>query len=106
MDGYPMNSTQAAVFLSLIGPPTTVIYLEVPDSVMNQRLQDRYNFNDEQDSIYNRIKAFHSQTFPLIRKWNGTTIDANREINKVFEDIKKVLEPEIEFDEKPLTELK
>ena len=78
MDGYPMSSGQAAIFLNFIGPPTTVLYLKVSDSTMNQRLRDRYNFDDEQDSIYNRIDNFHKNTEQLVRKWNGVIIDAEQ----------------------------
>ena len=105
MDGYPMNSAQAAIFLQFIGPPTTVIYLNVSDSIMNQRLQDRYNFDDEQNSIYNRIDNFHKNTEQLIRKWNGVTINAEQEPRKVFEDIKKALDSEKAFKEIPLSEI-
>ena len=105
MDGYPMNSGQAAVFLQFIGPPTTVLYLKVQDSTMNQRLKERYNFDDEQNSIYNRIDNFNKNTLPLVRKWNGITIDAEQEATKVFEDCKKALESEKAFNEIPLADI-
>ena len=72
---------------------------------MNQRLRDRYNFDDEQDSIYNRIDNFHKNTEQLVRKWNGVIIDAEQEPSKVFEDIKKALESEKAFNEIPLNEI-
>ena len=58
MDGYPSDSAQAAIFLQLIGMPTSIIYLDIPESVMSQRLKDRYNFDDEVHSIMNRIEKF------------------------------------------------
>ena len=105
MDGYPMNSAQAAIFLQFIGPPTTVVYLNVSDSIMNQRLQDRYNFDDEQNSIYNRIDNFHRNTEQLTRKRNAVTINAEQDASKVFEDVKKALDSEKAFNEVPLPEI-
>ena len=55
MDGYPMNSTQAATFVQMIGPPTTVLFLDVPAAVMNDRLRKRKNFDDSQESIYTQV---------------------------------------------------
>ena len=51
MDGYPKDSTQAAAFVQMIGPPTTDIYLDVPTIVLNDRLKKRGNFDDSQESI-------------------------------------------------------
>ena len=92
MDAYPCDSSQAACFLQLIGMPTAVIYLDIPESVMSQRLKERYNFDDEMHSITKRIEKFKKNTFPLVSKWNGVKIDANQEPKKVFEAIKSALD--------------
>ena len=102
MDGYPMNSTQAATFVQLIGPPSVVIYLDVPPAVMNDRLRKRKNFDDSQEAIYTKIDKFTSVTMPLVRKWNGITIDATREIPEVLKDLKEVLKSFDAFEEKEL----
>ena len=102
MDGYPMNSTQAATFVQMIGPPTTVIFLDVPAAVMNDRCKQRKNFDDSQESIYRRIEQFTSVTMPLVRKWNGITVDGNREISAVFSDLKEILKSRNAFVEKEL----
>ena len=102
MDGYPMNSTQAATFVQLIGPPSVVIHLDVPPAVMNDRLRKRKNFDDSQEAIYTKIDKFTSVTMPLVRKWNGITIDATREIPEVLKDLKEVLKSQNAFEEKEL----
>ena len=102
MDGYPMNSTQAATFVQMIGPPTTVLFLDVPAAVMNDRLKKRKNFDDSQESIYRRIEKFTSVTMPLARKWNGITIDGTREVPEVLREIKEVLKSRNAFVEKEL----
>ena len=106
MDAYPSDSAQAAVFLQLIGMPTAVIYLDIHESVMSQRLKERYNFDDEIHSITNRIEKFKDNTLPLIRKWKGVKIDANQEPKKVFEDIKSALDSTKALKEIELPELK
>ena len=106
MDAYPSDSSQAAIFLQLIGRPTSVIYLDVPESVMSHRLKERYNFDDEIHSITNRIVKFRNNTYPLIRKWNGIKIDADQEPKKVFEDIKSALDSTKVFREIELPALK
>ena len=99
MDGYPKDSSQAASFVQLIGPPTTVIHLGVPAVVMNARLKERNNFDDTQESIYKRINEFNTCTMPLVRKWNAISIEANREKTEVFKDIKTALKAEKAFEE-------
>ena len=99
MDGYPKDSSQAASFVQLIGPPTTVIHLGVPASVMSARLKERNNFDDTPQSICTRIEKFNNVTLPLIRQWNGITINANRKNKEVFKDIKSVLKRETAFTE-------
>ena len=102
MDGYPMNATQAATFVNMIGPPTCVIFLDVSPAVMNDRLKKRKNFDDSQESIYRRIDKFTNVTMPLVRKWNGITIDGAREKAEVLSDIKEVLKSQNAFIEKEL----
>ena len=80
--------------MQFIGTPTTIIHLDVPDSVLNSRLQDRNNFDDSQESIYARINDFHNKTMALVRRWNAITIDGDREKKEVFEDIKTILKNE------------
>merc|ERR1712150_31710 len=91
MDGYPMNPTQAAAFVQMIGLPTTVILLDVPAAVMNDRLRKRNNFDDSQESIYKRIDMFTKVTMPLARKWTAITVDGNREEPVVLKDLKDLL---------------
>ena len=102
MDGYPMNSTQAATFVQMIGPPTAVILLDVPAAIMKERCKQRKNFDDSQESIYRRIEKFTSVTMPLVRKWNGITVDGTREPSVVFNEIKEILISRNAFVEKEL----
>ena len=50
-------------------------------------------------SAYSRIDKFTKVTKPLVRKWNGITIDANRKEPDVFESIKEALKNEKAFTE-------
>ena len=88
--------------LPSISPPTTVIFLDVPPAIMNERCKQRKNFDDSQESIYRRIEKFASVTMPLVRKWNGVTVDGSREIPVVFNEIKEILKSRNAFVEKEL----
>ena len=94
IDGFPKDTSQAVAFEQFIGPPTTVIYIDVPGSVMNYRLKERNNFDDTQESIHKRIEVFNNSTMPLVRKWNAITINGNQKTTEVFEDIKTTLKAE------------
>ena len=91
MDGYPCDSSQAENFVQSIGTPTTVIYITVPDSAMNDRLKARGNFDDDKQAIYSRIETYHKKTAPLAKKWNAITIDGTNEMPKVLQDATEVL---------------
>ena len=99
MDGYPYDSSQAANFVQFIGTPTTVLHVAVLDSVMNARLKERGNFDDEKPSIHSRIETYQKKTAPLARKWNAITIDGSNEIPKVLEDATEALKTDEKFGE-------
>ena len=94
LDGFPRDSEQAAAFEADIGAPVNIIYLEVNDIVLKERLMERNNFDDTEESIANRIASFASKTLPLIEKYGGKVakINAERSKEEVFADIQKVME--------------
>ena len=99
MEGYPKDTSQAATFVNMIGPPNSVIHLDVPAAVMNGRLPLRNNFDDTPESICKRVDKFTNVTLPLIRKWNGIRINACQDVHTVFKDVKEALKQEGLFEE-------
>ena len=102
MDGFPMDTAQAAAFVQIIGPPTTVIYVDLEPNVMNFRLKNRKNFDDLQTSIDKRISKFMETTLPLVKEWGGIKIDGNGKEDDVFGAIKEALAQKEIFREKEL----
>ena len=91
MDGFPLDLHQASTFAQRIGRPAAVIYLDVIPPVMEKRLKDRKDFDDEIESIRNRITLFQEKTRPLVREWKPIKIDANKTEKEVYEAIKTAL---------------
>ena len=61
MDGFPLDLHQASTFSQRIGRPAAVIFLDVISPVMEKRLKDRKDFDDEMESIRNRITLFQEK---------------------------------------------
>ena len=73
LDGFPANMAQAKIFIEKVQAPHKIIVLDVPEDVMNQRLKDGVNFDDQDDTIKKRVLTFLTTTKPFIqavgRKW-------------------------------------
>ena len=94
MDGFPLDQQQAIAFTRLIGTPDAVIYLNVNETIMKDRLKKRGNFDDTESSIDKRVNMFMDKTKPLIEKWHAIKIDAEKPTDELFADIMAVLEKE------------
>ncbi len=94
MDGFPLDMTQAAEFQKLIGRPSTIIFLNVSDEVLQDRLKKRGNFGDTEDSLIKRIQTFKDKTKPLIEKYGCVKIDASKPAPEVFAQIEVELDKE------------
>jgi adenylate kinase family enzyme len=76
----------------------------VPDEVMTERLMNRGKtsgrIDDNQETIAKRLVTFHEETTPILgyygKQGKLVTIEANREPDEVFADVKQALEGLIE----------
>ena len=91
MDGFPLDLHQASTFVEKIGRPAAIIHLDVIPPIMEMRCKERKNFDDEIESIRNKISLFQEKTRPLIREWKPIKIDANKTEKEVYESIKNCL---------------
>ena len=91
LDGFPLDLNQASSFVEKIGRPSAIIHLDVIPPIMELRCKERKNFDDEIESIRNRISLFEEKTRPLIRKWKPIKIDGNKTEKEVYESIKESL---------------
>jgi adenylate kinase family enzyme len=51
----------------------------------------RNNFDDTEDSILKRIENFNQKTKPIVSKFNGKIINAERSAVDIFADVEKIL---------------
>ena len=98
LDGFPRTVNQAEKLDSLLSTNNKLDYvlrIKVDEEEIIKRLIDRAREDDKPDIIKNRFKSYNSETQPLIPFYEKRKIlfnfDGMQEIEKVSEDIKKVI---------------
>jgi len=98
LDGFPRTVNQAEkldLLLSTNNKLDYVLRIKVDEEEIIKRLIDRAREDDKPDIIKNRFKTYNSETQPLIPFYEERkilfNIDGMQEIEKVSEDIKKVI---------------
>jgi adenylate kinase len=99
-DGFPRTKSQAisldskiqAFGLRLI----SVVFLDVPDSVVHDRLISRGRNDDSPDLVSNRLRVYKDLTEPLLEYYKTkrilTKIDGDRSPDIVFSNLVDVIE--------------
>ena len=99
LDGFPRTVPQGE-FLDTITDVNLVIYLEVSDETIQERILERGKTSGREDDqsleiIQRRIKQFKEETFPLIDFYKSkkvlTYVDGEESIEKVFEMVENIL---------------
>ncbi len=98
LDGFPRTIKQAEGLDSLLKESQRiqfVLRISVDEEDIIKRLIARGRSDDKPEIIKNRFKSYNSQTQPLIPFYQKReilfNIDGMQEIEKVFDDIKKVI---------------
>jgi len=98
LDGFPRTVNQAEkldLLLSTNNKLDYVLRIKVDEEEIIKRLIDRAREDDKPDIIKNRFKTYNLETQPLIPFYKERkilfNIDGMQEIEKVSEDIKKVI---------------
>ena len=98
LDGFPRTVNQAEkldLLLSTNNKLDYVLRIKVDEEEIIKRLIDRAREDDKPDIIKNRFKSYNAETQPLIPFYEERkilfNIDGMQEIEKVSEDIKKVI---------------
>jgi adenylate kinase len=88
LDGYPRKLSQADGL-----DFDAVVYLQVPDSVVQRRLLARGREDDTKDVIAQRLREFWADTQPLIDHYRDVLveIDGDRPEDEIAADIKRRL---------------
>lgn len=106
LDGFPRNVAQASFLDTLLQeieqPFDCAVNIDVPDEIVIARLvqrgQQEGRSDDTESTIRNRIKVYREKTEPLIDFYRSrqqlVSIDGNKPINEVTEDLLKVVQPE------------
>jgi adenylate kinase family enzyme len=98
-DGTPRKLHEAQVFDSLFSfyklNKPWVINIEVSKEECSKRLMARHRMDDKNDEIEKRLSWFETEVVPVINhykdhsKYNYLTIDGERSVEDIFEDIVK-----------------
>jgi len=103
LDGFPRSEQQAValdkILTDLKEIDYKVIYFEVPDATLLERVAGRYQEakreDDKSEVALRRLAIYREKTYPLIgfyEKLNRlVVIDGNQEIDQVFETLKTAL---------------
>jgi adenylate kinase len=98
LDGFPRTRPQAE-YLFEHWNLDAVIYLDVPDDIVQKRVMNRAaegasftkRFDDTPDVLKVRLREYHEKTKPLIELYEEKRmlrkVDATKPVGEVFEDI-------------------
>ncbi|XP_021354678.1 adenylate kinase isoenzyme 5-like isoform X3 [Mizuhopecten yessoensis] len=100
IDGYPRELEQGTRFENEIVECTSVVYFEVPDEVMTERLLERGKtsgrVDDNEETIKKRLETFHNQTKPVVdhyaSKDKAVKIVATGTVDEIFAEVQKFMD--------------
>lgn len=105
LDGFPRTVPQAQAYEKHVGNQVRLIAIniEVPDSVLLQRIESRQKAegraDDTQEVAKNRLKIYQEQTAPLIAFYGSQgilhTVQGNSSIEDVQKQIMNILKPNV-----------
>merc|ERR1712154_699366 len=93
IDGYPREVAQGQEFEKEICPCSKILYFEVSDATMTERLLNRGKtsgrVDDNEETIKKRLNTFHQHSKPVIEAYNtkAAIIPAERDPKDIFADV-------------------
>ncbi|KAI0979863.1 hypothetical protein GJ496_009022 [Pomphorhynchus laevis] len=95
IDGYPRNLEQAKLLERKVGKCTLVVYLKVSEDTMRSRISKRslHDARSDDESSNHRLTIYNQETLPLVDHYKPiiVEIDAERDIESVYEDVKNAV---------------
>merc|ERR1712154_528668 len=98
IDGYPREVAQGEEFEKAIAPCKHILYFEVSDATMTQRLLKRAETSgradDNEATIKKILVTFHEHSEPVIKHYASkcSVIPAERGIDEIFADVAGALD--------------
>ena len=98
IDGYPREVAQGQEFEKEICPCSKILYFEVSDETMTERLlkrgQSSGRVDDNVDTIKKRLDTFHKHSEPVMDAYAAkcAKIPAERAVDDIFADVCKALD--------------
>lgn len=99
LDGFPRNVSQADFLRNLLQDLNQVcngvVNLDVPDSVLLERLLSRGRKDDNEAIISNRLQVYRQQTAPLIDYYQQhqllINVNGDRELSQISEELETIV---------------
>jgi adenylate kinase len=99
LDGFPRSVDQAGVLDELLRkagrPLTAVLFLDVPDDVVVERLAQRGREDDDLETVKRRLAVYRDSTEPLVEHYDRRgllrRIDGARDAEEVHRQIRAAL---------------
>lgn len=97
LDGFPRNLTQGKWLSELLDSRdaalTSVIVIDAPDDILQERMMARGRADDTPDTIARRLSIYHAETVPLLEFYGELVIEVDGvgEIHEVQQRILKAL---------------
>merc|ERR1712158_293400 len=97
IDGYPREVSQGEEFEKEICPCSKILYFEVSDETMTERLlkrgQSSGRVDDNVETIKKRLNTFHQHSEPVMDHYAAkcAKIPAERSVDEIFADVQKAL---------------
>merc|ERR1719430_1493638 len=95
IDGYPREVEQGKQFEETLAPATAVLYLDVANETMVERLVNRGKTSgradDNEETIKKRLKTFVDSTEPVITHYSAQNkvrrVDSSKTPDEVFAEV-------------------
>jgi len=97
IDGYPREVSQGEEFEKEICPCSKILYFEVSDATMTERLlkrgQSSGRVDDNVETIKKRLDTFHKHSEPVMDHFAAkcAKIPAERSVDDIYADVQKAL---------------
>lgn len=105
IDGFPRAMDQARAFERIVGPCDFVLYFDLDEATMRQRLLKRGKTSgradDNEKSIVRRFETFRTTSMPVIdhyaRLGKVRSVDARGGPDAVFAEVQRIFDPRVVF---------